>query len=353
MKCFVIMPFGNPKLDPQHARKLEMIYSQWIKPTVESIECSGTEGARIECHRADKAKRPEEIIAHIIENLVTSDLVIADLSGRNPNVFYELGVRHAVNNNTILIAEDLDDIPFDLRGLRTIVYQYDPEHMLELKTSLEQAINEILKKPGQIDNPVRRFLYNREVDKLIKQPTPPGYDVFKNVISEMQSLKSEFRNHVNEVRHIMKLVTSTDRNIETVENQHILDLTFFEGAWEDKPSNSNFYARIINGELVIAYCYGGNSELSSRFYNCKIIGDTLFARFKWFKAPVSGYTFLKVESENKLVGGWWYSEDLPGEVLNDISNINASIPGMNKSILERKTEAGEFPIWAERYFINY
>lgn len=353
MRCFVIMPFGNPKDDPQQARKLELIYSQWIKPTVESIKCPGVVGARIECHRADKAKIPEEIITHIIENLVTSDFVIADLSGKNPNVFYELGVRHAVNNNTILIAEDLDDIPFDLRGLRTIVYQYDPEHMLELRTSLEQAISELLSKPGQIDNPVRRFLYNREVEKLIKQPTPPGYDVFKNVISEMQSLKREFRNHVNEVRHIMKLVTSTDRNIETVENQHSLDLTFFEGAWEDKPSGSNFYARIVNGELRFAYCYGGNSRLSSHFYNCRVIGDTLFARFKWFHSSISGYTFLKVESENKLVGGWWYSEDIPVEALNDISNINASIPDMNKSILERKTDVEEFPIWAERYFMDY
>lgn len=353
MRCFVIMPFGNLKEDPKHARKLELIYSQWIKPTVESIKCPGAKGERIDCHRADKAKTPEEIIVHIIENLVTSDFVIADLSGRNPNVFYELGVRHAVNNNTILIAEDLEDIPFDLRGLRMIIYQYDPEHMMELRTSLEQAINELLNKPGQIDNPVRRFLYNREVEKLIKQPTPPGYDVFKNVISEMQSLKREFRNHVNEVRHIMKLVTSTDRNIETVENQHSLDVTFFEGVWEERQSKSNFYARVIKGELHVAYCYGGNSILSSSFYNCKVIGDTLFARFKWFHSPISGYTFHKVESENKLVGGWWYSEDIPVKVLNDISNINASIPGMNKSILERKTDVDVFPIWAERYFMDY
>lgn len=353
MRCFVIMPFGNPKDDPQQARKLELIYSQWIKPTIESIKCPALVNERIECHRADKTNIPEEIITHIIENLVTSDFVIADLSGRSPNVFYELGVRHAVNNNTILIAESLDDIPFDLRGLRTIIYQYDPEHMLELKASLEQAINELLSKPDQIDNPVRRFLYNREVEKLIKQPTPPGYDVFKNVISEMQSLKREFRNHLNEVRHIMKVVTSTGRNIETAENRNRFDLTFFEGAWKDEPSGSNFYARVVHGELLFAYCYAGNSRLSSRFYNCKVIGDTLFARFKWFHAPISGYTFLKVESENKLVGGWWYSEDIPDESLNDISNINASIPDMHKSILKRKTNIDEFPLWAERFFIDY
>jgi hypothetical protein len=206
MKCFVIMPFGNPEKDPEHARKLDQIYSRWIKPTVENIKVS--DGKYIACHRADKEQRPDDIISHIIENLVTSDLVIADLTGKNANLFYELGVRHAVNNNTILIAEDLNDIPFDLRSLRTIVYKYDPEHMLDLKGSLEDAINEILQSPEKMDNPVRRFLYNREVDKLITQPIPPGYDVFKNVISEMTSLKEEVKNHFSEVRNIMNLITS-------------------------------------------------------------------------------------------------------------------------------------------------
>jgi len=118
MQCFVIMPFGNPKVDPTRAQKLDAIYSQWIKPTVESISLTGLANDTIACHRADKEERPGEIISHIIENLTTSDIVIADLSGRNPNVFYELGVRQAVRSNTILILEDLDDIPFDLRGLR-------------------------------------------------------------------------------------------------------------------------------------------------------------------------------------------------------------------------------------------
>lgn len=350
MKCFVIMPFGNPKEDPQHSRKLELIYSQWIKPTVESIECPSIQGKKLECHRADKSKRPEEIIAHIIENLVTSDIIIADLSGRNPNVFYELGVRHAVNNNTILIADDLDDIPFDLRGLRTIVYQYDPEHMVELRNSLEQAIKEILSKPDQIDNPVRRFLYNREVDKFVRQATPPGYDVFKEVISEMESLKKEFRHHVDEVRHIMKLVTSDEQSLAPIKNQQSIDVSLFEGAWEDTPTHSMFYVRIVNNELLVAYCYAGDSELTARFYNCKVIDDTLFARFEWFEALISGYVFLKVISKNKLSGGWWYRQDVPIKLRDDISSFDDSIPGMNRSILVRRNNISRFPVWAENYF---
>ena len=165
MKCFVIMPFGNPATDRDHAKKLDLIYSHWIKTAVESFVLP--DSTRIECHRADKSARPTEIITHVLENLVASDIVIADLSGRNPNVFYELGVRHAVNNNTILIADSVDDIPFDLRGLRTIAYKYEPEDMLKLQDSLKQAIKEILEQPKKIDNPVRKFLYDQEVEKLI------------------------------------------------------------------------------------------------------------------------------------------------------------------------------------------
>ncbi len=348
MKCFVIMPFGNPRTNPEQARKLELIYSQWIKPTVESIK--GLNGVTIVCHRADKELRPEEIITHIIENLVTSELVIADLSGRNPNVFYELGVRHAVNNNTILIAEDLDDIPFDLRGLRTIVYRYEPEHMLKLKTSLDQAIREILKEPERIDNPVRRFLYNREVDRLIKQPIPPGYDVFKNVISEMASLKKEVNDHVTEVRNIMRLITSVGKD-QIVVGQTNVDLDFFEGVWKNKETESIYCARVIDGKLFMPYSYENDGQLTGHYYNLKLIGDTLFGRFKWFATDyISGYVLLKAESKDKLVGGWWHAEDVPNEVKVDISRITASMAGMIVSTLERKSKLKRCPSWAEEYY---
>jgi len=114
MKCFVIMPFGNPKVDAEQARKLDSIYSRWIKPTVESISIPEKPGQKIICHRADKTYRPGEIITHVIENLISAEIVIAELSGRNANVFYELGVRHAVGSNCILISDNLEDIPFPI-----------------------------------------------------------------------------------------------------------------------------------------------------------------------------------------------------------------------------------------------
>lgn len=349
MKCFVIMPFGNPDKDSQQARKLDLIYTQWIKPTVESINIPSLGDERIACHRADKQFRPEEIITHIIENLVTADIVIADLSGRNPNVFYELGVRHAVNNNTILIAENLDDVPFDLRGLRTIVYKYEPEYMLNLKSSLEQAVIEIIKESDRIDNPVRRFLYNREVDKLIREPIPPGYDVYRNIVSEMASLKKELSNHVNEVRHIMRLITTSENQMASVPPQNEIDLAFFEGIWKSD-SGGTYCARIVEGELLIPYCYRGDRELTAHYYNCRLIAETLFSRFRWFDTYTAGYAFLRIKSDDMLIGGWWFRNSIPPEISIDISRINDSIPGMRNIVWRRDKKSGRMPDWAESYF---
>jgi hypothetical protein len=347
MKCFVIMPFGNPEVDAEQAHQLELIYSEWIKPAVESIRYNDTE--HIECHRADKALRPDEIVSHIVENLVSADIVIADLSGRNANVFYELGVRHAVNNNTILIADNLSDVPFDLRALRTIVYGWDPEQMVRLKRFLEQAISEILREPKRIDNPVRRFLYDREVEKLIKETIPPGYDALKDIIAEVGSLRREVKAHLAEVRDVMKLITSKDATSSLTPAQKFT-LHFFEGAWTSVPTGSMYYARVVDDELYMPYCYGADKELTGHYFNLRVIDDTLVGRFQWLNGSgISGYALNKVKSHDLLSGAWWYAEDVPDEILGDVSKIHLRLPRKNTITFHRLPNR-EFPDWAEEYF---
>jgi hypothetical protein len=173
MKCFVIMPIGDPRKDAESARRFEHIYTHWIKTAVEELRLAPELG-QIPCHRADKENRPGDIISQVIEAVAEADFVIADLTGRNSNVFYELGVRHALRNNTILIAQDIDDIPFDLRGQRTICYRYDPESLVGLKRSIQSSLSDMISTTTQIDNPVRRFLYEREVAKIVSAPVPLG-----------------------------------------------------------------------------------------------------------------------------------------------------------------------------------
>jgi len=350
IKCFVIMPFGNKNSNAKVAKQFELIYSQWIKPTVESINVEGSKFIRLECHRADKELRPGDIIGQIVEELVDSHIVIADLTGRNPNVFYELGVRHAVSNNTILIAQDIEDIPFDIRGLRTIPYKYEPEQLLDFTKKLNQAIIKILSSPEKIDNPVRQFLYNREVQKLVATPSLPGLDTVKGIINEIAAVKDDLSRQVSEVRKIMHSVTSKDVSsyYSKIADEKIIQL--FEGVWRNQDTDSLYCIRFADGELRIPYCYSGTTQLTGHYYNCRVVEGTLFARYKWFNRPISGYAFYRIEDENRLVGGWWYEEDVPqADSLRDIG-ILERYPGMTKSVWLREKGSQRFPNWAEDYF---
>ena len=85
-----------------------------ISPTLRS--------ARYEPRRADTTLDQRAVMNDVIEGLQTANLVIADLTGRNANVFYELGIAHVLQKPVIILAQDKEDIPFDLSAYRTLIY---------------------------------------------------------------------------------------------------------------------------------------------------------------------------------------------------------------------------------------
>ncbi len=103
--AFVIMPFSDDFNDT---------YKLGIKP---SLESSG-----YYCERLDEQIFEETMLDRIYNQISKADLIIADLSGRNANVFYETGYAHALGKRTILITRNEDDIPFDLKHFFHIIY---------------------------------------------------------------------------------------------------------------------------------------------------------------------------------------------------------------------------------------
>ncbi|MBV8858479.1 MAG: DUF4071 domain-containing protein [Acidobacteria bacterium] len=154
--CFVVMGFGE-KVDLASGRKLNLdkSYHNLIKPTVRK--------AGLECYRADEIVRSGNINVPMYERILTSDLVIADLSTSNSNAFYELGVRHALRPyTTIIIAEDQFKFPFDIAQITVRTYKHlgDDIGVSEAKRfrgELKKAIDEILANPID-DSPVYTFL---------------------------------------------------------------------------------------------------------------------------------------------------------------------------------------------------
>src|SRR6478735_3985654 len=142
-KCFVVMGFGV-KTDYATGRKLDLdkSYKYLIKPTVQS--------RGVECIRADEIRHSGAIDLPMYRELLTADLVIADLSTANPNALYELGIRHALKpRTTIVISEDKMPYPFDLNHIKITAYTHlgdaiDFEEVERFRKVLGETIDSVL-----------------------------------------------------------------------------------------------------------------------------------------------------------------------------------------------------------------
>lgn len=147
--CFVIMPigtqfFGNITITEEELRKK---YNYLIKKAI--LEADHT----LEVIRADEEIQPGSISNQIFKNLRNSKYVIADITYYNPNVFYELGIRHATKTGTILIREKINiPVPFDISHLRYIEYTQDITGVENLADALKKHFDFYSKNPTEPDN---------------------------------------------------------------------------------------------------------------------------------------------------------------------------------------------------------
>lgn len=128
--CFVIMPFSSQELND--------VYEYFIKPTIEDT-CGLT------CERGDDVFGSNVIMDDIRAAIEKASIVVADLTGKNANVFYEVGIAHTLNKPVLLLAQYMDDVPFDLRHRRVLQYDYSPKGCKVLEGKIIEHINAMLK----------------------------------------------------------------------------------------------------------------------------------------------------------------------------------------------------------------
>jgi hypothetical protein len=168
-RCFVVMGFGV-KTDFATGRKLDLdkSYRLLIKPVVEA--------KGMECIRADEIRHSGTIDVPMYQELLTADVVVADLSTANPNALYELGIRHALRpRTTIVISENKLPYPFDLNHVLMTSYTHlgdaiDFDEVMRFRDVLGKTLEAVLQEQ-KTDSPVYTFLNQLVPPSLIAQTT--------------------------------------------------------------------------------------------------------------------------------------------------------------------------------------
>jgi hypothetical protein len=179
-KCFVIAPIGST--DSEIRKRSDEIFDFLLKPILEDLGYKAI--------RADMINHPGMITSQIIERLVYDDLVIADLTGSNANVLYELAVRHTLRKPCIQIMANGERLPFDIGQNRTIFFDYKNLSSTEkLKEDLKAQIKSIEGNPEEVLNPVSNFLALQQ----IKTSNNPAGEVTASVFERLEKYSENFQ----------------------------------------------------------------------------------------------------------------------------------------------------------------
>ena len=118
------------------------------------------------CERVDEQVYEGTIIDRIYNQIASADFIVADMTGRNPNVFYEVGYSHAINKKVILLTQNTEDIPFDLASYPHIVYA----NISSLKAELPRRLSWLLQNPSSentyFEFPLRFLIDGKPIQSL-------------------------------------------------------------------------------------------------------------------------------------------------------------------------------------------
>jgi len=120
---FVIMPF---------LKELKPMYDDHIRSAAQKMNLTVARG--------DDFFTAKSVMSDIWNAMNSCRLVIADCTGRNPNVFYEMGMAHTLGKPVILISQNKEDIPFDIQHIRYLIYEFTPRGMMEFEKNLTATI---------------------------------------------------------------------------------------------------------------------------------------------------------------------------------------------------------------------
>ena len=143
-KCFVISPIGETNSDTRV--RSDQVLRHIIRPAVEPS---------YNAVRADEIAEPGMITSQIMQRVIEDDLVIADLTDLNPNVLYELAVRHAILKPFVQIIAQGQNIPFDVHGTRTVFFDLqNPDSVSDAKEEIQRQVATLENESPNLQTPI-------------------------------------------------------------------------------------------------------------------------------------------------------------------------------------------------------
>lgn len=181
-KCFIITPIGDSASDT--LRMAKGVIESVIKPVL-------TQDGYDDIKPSYEINQSGMINTQIINRIIDDDLVIANLTGNNPNVMYELCLRHVTAKPIIHICQSGTALLFDIKDNRTIFYENDMLGAHELMSKLESFVKEIDYAKEYVDNPI----YNAQrMGKLLKEVPADNennvqIEILQSILSELDNVK--------------------------------------------------------------------------------------------------------------------------------------------------------------------
>jgi len=188
--AFVIMPF---------AAEFEEIYNYFIATSLNE--------AGFEVKRADDIESQNNILKDIVNAIKNCDIIVADLTSSNPNVYYELGLAHSINKPVILLTQDLSEVPFDLKSYRIIEYN---THFLNIQKVSKQLSNIAL---GLYDgslkygNPFTDFNEINIKDEIKEELLIEGEEGIIDYLADVDEGYAKLADIINEISSEMEKMT--------------------------------------------------------------------------------------------------------------------------------------------------
>jgi hypothetical protein len=176
-KCFVISPVGSK--DSPERKAADQVLRHLIKKALADLYV---------VQRADDSTNPGAITPDMVASILEADLIVADLTGHNPNVFYEVAMAHGYNKPTVHIQKAGDKVPFDVKDMRVISYDMaDPDDLEAAQKLLRESAKFVVENPAKAETPLTRA----ESFVAIQESTDPTVESNVRIMDEIAQLRRD------------------------------------------------------------------------------------------------------------------------------------------------------------------